>query len=230
MKRSRLDSVIGRPPARARWSEFKYFPHSEGTIDGRVEAARVKRFMEAANAEGSTVPHRLKRDVEASVETMMLCAGTAPQKPADVPWHIQYLAANQFIQDFHASRILPTDDALARFSSIVLAGQAVGRALDAWEGGPEAVTARRLADLLGAGETPRVVRELIRVACESIGVAAVAEPEGGADPAFEFPHPEKITPALIRRRLPKMLRKVGHWHLVDWMGKDLEGPAEEGGE
>lgn len=94
---------------------------------------------------------------------------------------------------------------------------------------PETVTAERLAALLEAPETPRVVRELIQVACESIGVAAVAEPEGGGEPVFEFPHPAEITPALIRRRLPKMLRKVGHWHLVDWMGKDLEGPAEEGG-
>lgn len=95
---------------------------------------------------------------------------------------------------------------------------------------PETTTAERLAALLEAPETPRVVRELIQVACESIGVAGAAEGEGGADPAFEFPHPAKITPALIRRKLPRMLRKVGDWHLVDWMGKDLEGPPEEGGE
>jgi hypothetical protein len=226
-RRVNLNAVIGKPPARARWSEFKYFPHGEGTIDGRVEAARVKRFFKSPDV--NKVSRMLVRDIETGIETMMLCAGMAPQKPVDTPWHIQYLAADQFLQDFNAERILLTDDTLMRFNSIVLAEQRVERALNAWEGGPEAVTAERIAALIEAPETPRVVRELLKLACGSIDIFAVELPGGNVDPDFEFPHPEDITPALIRRKLPAMLRKIGDWRLTDWQGKELEAPDEKGG-
>jgi hypothetical protein len=73
------------------------------------------------------------------------------------------------------------------------------------------VTAERLADLLEAPETPRVLRDLLCVVCESIDTAAADVPEGEEHPAFAFPHGDKLTPALIRRELPAMLRKVGDW-------------------
>lgn len=87
---------------------------------------------------------------------------------------------------------------------------------------PETLTAERLAALIEAPETPPAVRDLLRVACESVDIAAAVTPEGHTDPLFKFPHPKEITPALVRRRLPAMLRRVGGWRLVDWMGKDLE--------
>jgi hypothetical protein len=94
---------------------------------------------------------------------------------------------------------------------------------------PEAVTAERIAALLEAPETPPVVRDLLRHACTSIDTFAVELPEGDVDPDFEFPDGDELTPALIRRRLPKMLRKIGAWRLSCWQSAELEAPGGKGG-
>lgn len=231
-KRDRFRNLID-PPEGARWSEFQYFTREESTIDGREDAARVKRLFKAPAA---PLTDTLRSDVRAGIQTMMLCAGMAPQRSEDVPWHIQYLAAHQFVQDFHAGLKLLTDDLLDRFSGIMVGVQTVRAALDRWEQSrkrPQTITAERLATLLEAPETPPVVRDLLRVACGSIDCfsAPRIEVSGGWDIDFQF-SAYTPTPAAIRRKLPRMLRKVGHWRTAHDMPHELielAEPAEEGG-
>lgn len=82
---------------------------------------------------------------------------------------------------------------------------------------PAEVTAERLAVLLEAPETPPVVRDIVRQACESIGIDAMVCAHGDADcdgSCFVFQGaPENISAADIRRELPAMLRRIGHFRL-----------------
>lgn len=94
---------------------------------------------------------------------------------------------------------------------------------------PEEEVAKRIADLIEAEWTPRVVRELLQLACSNIDTFSAELPETNTDPDFVFGAGRKITPEDVRRELPAMLRKIGKWWLADWQGTELREPDEKGG-
>jgi hypothetical protein len=93
---------------------------------------------------------------------------------------------------------------------------------------PARVTAERIAALLEAKETAPVVRDLLRLACISVDCFS-AERVSDADFDFQFGAGDEVTPALIRRKLPRMLRKAGHWRAAHYAPHELYEPAEKGG-
>jgi hypothetical protein len=213
-----------QPTDRSAWASFKYKVLDGGATDGSPVARRIKAALASAQT-----PHGVTREIETGVMLMMLAAGL-PDDP-DVPLEIRYLAAHQRLQYYHGApdQVLATRATVDRLLALCRASNLVDDALDGLKKRPETVTAERIAALIEAPETPRVVRELLQLACESIDTFAAPRTEvsGGWDINFQFP--KEATPALIRRKLPKMLRRVGDWRLADWQGKDLEGPDEKGG-
>jgi hypothetical protein len=95
---------------------------------------------------------------------------------------------------------------------------------------PETVTAERLAVLLEAPETPPVLRELLQHVAVTVDCFAAEPIPGTPDYAFGFGEGRSVTAARIRRKLPAMLRKVGHWHMRDDQPKELYDPTAGGGE
>jgi hypothetical protein len=77
---------------------------------------------------------------------------------------------------------------------------------------PAHVTAERVAALIEAPETPPVMRELLALVCVTIDCHSAPPVVGADDFDFTFGNIEELTPAQVRRHLPKMLRKVGAWH------------------
>jgi hypothetical protein len=97
---------------------------------------------------------------------------------------------------------------------------------------PEARTADRLAAVLEDEETPPVVRELIELMCHSLDAHSATPTGKGGDlmpEDYQFKPTANPTPAAIRRKLPKMLRKVGRWKVGDGIA-GLWPPDEKGGD
>lgn len=96
---------------------------------------------------------------------------------------------------------------------------------------PEEETAKRIADLIEAEWGPPVVRDILRQVCELIDCAAVVcdcDGDCTLNCLVFLGDPDNVTPRAVRRELPAMLRKVGHYRAdfsVD--GVDLREP--EGG-
>jgi hypothetical protein len=88
------------------------------------------------------------------------------------------------------------------------------------------VTAERVAALIEAPETPPVMRELLALVCVTIDCHSAAPIAGTEDFDFRFPHVSELTPAQVRRQLPRMLRKVGAWH-SDGAPVTLYAPSEK---
>jgi hypothetical protein len=83
---------------------------------------------------------------------------------------------------------------------------------------PEARTAERIAVMLEDEETPPVVRELVELMCHSLDAHSATPTGKGGDlmpEDYQFKPTSTPTPAAIRRKLPKMLRKVGGWTVGD---------------
>jgi hypothetical protein len=93
---------------------------------------------------------------------------------------------------------------------------------------PETVTAERLAALLEAPETPPALRDLLRVVCVTFDTFA-ADRINANTMAFQFGSGDEITPSRVRRKLPKMLRKVGQWRATIYP-HELDKPSEKGGD
>lgn len=108
------------------WDDFKYIRRVKGTIDGRKDAERIKRVLASPDD-----AHRFCGEIRAGVEMMQLCAGSTPSP--GVPYDIQFLAAHQYVQDYHAGLKLLTFDAVVRCSAICRAAIIVGHALDELE-------------------------------------------------------------------------------------------------
>jgi len=99
---------------------------------------------------------------------------------------------------------------------------------------PETITAERLAALLEAPETPPAVRDIIRQGCAALDMAAtVCDCTGdctGACSTFRG-RAVDITPAQVRRKLPALMRKVGHYRAHFYVdGLELFDPDKKGGE
>jgi hypothetical protein len=94
---------------------------------------------------------------------------------------------------------------------------------------PETLTAERIAVLLEAPETPPAVRDLLCVACLSVDEAASTYDAARDACEFIFESGDEVTPALVRRHLPEMLRKVGHYRAADWIAHGLTEPMKKRG-
>jgi hypothetical protein len=118
-------------PISAPWYDYKYIYRGGGTIDGRKDAARIKRLEESPDY--GDISRVITGEVERGVEMMMFCAGLAPSR--EIPFHIQYLAAHQYIQDYYAGMKFTTHDAVSRCLCVIRASIVVRDALDEWEKG-----------------------------------------------------------------------------------------------
>jgi hypothetical protein len=98
---------------------------------------------------------------------------------------------------------------------------------------PEARTADRLAAILEDEETPPVGRELVELMCHSLDAHSATPTGKGGDlmpEDYQFKSGANPTPAAVRSKLPKMLRKVGGWKVGDGIAGlwplDAEGGAQ----
>ena len=107
----------------AEWDEFRYIVRQKDTIDGRKDARRIKAALKMRD-----VPRIHSLEIETGVSMMMLCAGkqTSPAVPLDV----QYLAAHQYVQDYHAGMTFCTRAEVDRVLAVCRAAMVVGAALD----------------------------------------------------------------------------------------------------
>ncbi|MET0646719.1 MAG: hypothetical protein ABW208_08855 [Pyrinomonadaceae bacterium] len=120
-----------QPPVHSAWYDFKYVRRQSDTIDSSLTAERIRRLYESPDL--GKVSRLITFDIETGVEMMMLCAGMSPAR--EVPYHIQYLAAHQYVQDFHAGLKFATHEAIARLFGVSRASTIVSDALDRWEKG-----------------------------------------------------------------------------------------------
>jgi len=107
----------------AEWDEFRYIVRQKDTIDGRKDARRIKAALTMRD-----VPRIHSLEIETGVSMMMLCAGkqTSPAVPLDV----QYLAAHQYVQDYHAGLTFCTHAEVDRVLAVSRAAMMVRAALD----------------------------------------------------------------------------------------------------
>jgi hypothetical protein len=91
---------------------------------------------------------------------------------------------------------------------------------------PEAETARRIAELIEADWTPPVIRDLLRHICVTVDCFA-AERIDADTMDFKLGSGDEVTPELVRREVPAMLRKVGDFKLSHWMPHELDEPKRK---
>ena len=104
------------------------YRRARGVRDPRPNAERIKRVMEQPERDGTGL---MRRDLEASVYMMVLCAGNPISLHA--PLETQFLSAHQRISDYYARRIMLSPEEVERVSVLCHAAIIVEEALDALE-------------------------------------------------------------------------------------------------
>lgn len=89
-------------------------------------------------------------------------------------------------------------------------------------------TERRYADTIASiiedESAPNVLRELMQLVCASLDTYAAPYIKESDAYAFRFGHSQEITPSDVRRRLPAMLKRVGHWRPAHYTPHELSEP------
>jgi hypothetical protein len=114
------------------------------------------------------------------------------------------------------------------FCSCQVEFEAIGEAAKRVKGGtPEDLAAHRIAAMVEDPKTPRVIRDLLRHVCTTVDCFS-AERINADTMDFKLDDGDAVTPELIRREVPAMLRKVGRWKLEHWMPHELKAPGKKG--